>query len=196
MRLENFLSCVERGEIPDESPDGLDTYGHITMPYVSYSEARSVCTKHGMWAIVTKALARHLASWIGDRTVLEIMSGPGWLAKALHESGVQIGATDNGSWNTRHSLAPILFPVMQMDCVEAVRTIAADVLLVSWPPYDDDAICHAAELWGKPIIYIGEDYGGCNAPDEFFNRFSCERSDIPLFSWPGLHDGIYIGYYE
>jgi len=152
----------------------------------------------GCGLLSRRRLRGSLASWIGGRAVLEIMSGPGWLAKALHESGVQIGATDNGSWNARHSLASILFPVMQMDCTEAVRTIAADVLLVSWPPYGNDAICHAAELWGKdrPIIYIGEGCGGCNAPDEFFSRFSYERSDIPLFSWPGLHDDIYIGYYE
>ena len=197
MQLGDFLECVRQGQIPPESPDGLTA----NIYDINHYTARDECIKHGMWAIVAKDWVKILAEWIGNRKVLEIMAGPGWLTKALLEEGVRITPTDNDSWASKHSKAPFLIPVIQMDCVEAIcQYPEAEVLLVSWPPYGEEAICRACETWGedRPIVYIGEGYGGCNAPEEFFDHFQEIELQprIPLTSWRGIHDNIYVGYYR
>ena len=81
-----------------------------------------------------------------------------------------------------------------------MRSIAADVLLVSWPPYEDDTIIKVCRTWGpnRPIIYIGEHDGGCNAPAEFFDHFQeiDNQPNIPLMSWDGIHDYVLIGFFN
>lgn len=203
MKLDLFLQCVRQYTIPPESPDGLDEIGYPAADLgIEYYSAREVCVSHGMWPIVTRALASALANWIDDRYVLEIMSGPGWLARALADEGVSITATDlfSDEWNARHDVSKLLHPVSKMDCRGAVANHGtdADVLLVSWPPYSEKVICEACDLWGieKPIIYIGEGHGGCNATDEFFDDFHENAGynySIPLMSWPGIHDHVFVG---
>jgi hypothetical protein len=135
------------------------------------------------------------------------MAGCGWLAKALSEHGVNVIATDNRTWHSRdwceiHPKAKDIFPVENLEAIEAVKKYGneAAILMVSWPPLDDKVVCKVGELWGdkKPIVYIGEWDGGCNASGEFFEHFIeiDDEPDIPLFSWYGIHDNVYIGYYR
>ena len=201
MKLEEFLEQVQRGCIPLEAPDGLSISRFEHNSHTSFWRARGECVKRGMWSIVTKTWASLLAEWIGDRKVLEIMAGPGWLAKALLDEGTRIIPTDDNSWSHKHSKVSFLLPIIQMDCIEAVKQYPeAQILLVSWPPYGEEAICNACAAWGsdRPIIYIGEGYGGCNAPEEFFDYFQEIETppEIPFVSWPGLYDHIFIGYYR
>lgn len=202
MRLDAFLADVGAGQIPPEMPDeGLDT-PHWEMPTLAQLEARDYCVKRGMWAIVTRNLAIALAEIVNGRSILEIMAGAGWLARALADEGIQITATDDGSWNERHSKMQQIYPVAPLDAASAVRELGTqhDILLVSWPPYGDEAICKALAYWEpeKLLIYIGEGDGGCNAPECFWNGFFEDRTiDAPLIaSWWGLHDRVYIGRYH
>jgi hypothetical protein len=181
-----FITCLIKGEIPEAPPEALDGY-----------EYRKIATERNMWAIVTQDWVKELAEWIGDQTVLEIMSGAGWLAKALYSEGIKILATDNYSW--KHYNKKLVFDVKVLDGISAVKDFKNqyNLLLVSWPPYDKDQICRICEEWGeeKPIIYIGEHEGGCNAVDEFFQHFDFfETFDIP--QWFGMHDELMIGYYK
>ena len=199
MLAHEFLKCIDDKEIPPYPPNGCIGSGLYTT--TSFWKHRVYCTERGMWAIVTKDLATALANWIQNRRVLEVMAGRGWLAKALDEQGVDIIATDNNSWDDRHSkLLVSIFPVERLDAVIAVEKYSdkSDVLLVSWPPYGDEAICDVARAWGitRPIIYFGEGWGGCNAPDEFFEHFVEEDTDIRLASWPGIHDNVCIGHWS
>ena len=211
MRLDDYVAHVEKGEIPPGPPvwltlDGYGqgancmTYYATTATCMTYYAARATCIKHGMWSVVDLRWTKVLAEWIGDRKVLEIMSGPGWLAKALQIHGVDIIATDNGSWSETHSQALPLYTVLSMDAKEAVEKLGpeADVLLVSWPPSGEIDVCRALEEWGdKPVIYIGEGRDGCGPPGEFWDRFK-EMEDVPefpLMSWDGIHDYVQIGTY-
>ena len=200
MHIDTFLRYVNRGLIPPESPDGLDEHGHsmLTRNY----KARDSCTARGMWAIVTLAWTERLAEWIEGRNVLEIMAGAGWLAKAFNHYGVDVKATDNGDWDDRHDKMKMVYPVEKFEASKAVEKYNewADVLVVSWPPYGEQAICDACDAWGseRPIVYIGESDGGCNAPDEFWKRFreSQDAPSVPLMSWSGVHDRVFIGRYS
>jgi hypothetical protein len=208
MQLADFLACIDAGNIPPEAPDGLTAGGwdwdgllEDVNRYGDYLRARAFCVECGMWAVVDQIWTDELARWIGGRRVLELMAGRGWLAKALAERGVPVTATDDGSWQHLQAAADPLCDVRRCDAVAAVRTFgsAADVLLVSWPPRGDVAICQAAAVWGpdRPLIYVGEGRGGRNAPDRFFDAFQVlEGVTFSLKSWHSFHDSVQVGYYQ
>ena len=204
MDIDAFMECVRQGTIPPSSPDGLDEHGwaHPEWYYhgTEHLRDRNECNERGMWAIVSRDLARAMAEYISGRQVLEIMAGAGWLARALADEGVSIIATDNGEWDSRHEKMRRLFPIEQLEASGAVRQHPeTELLLVSWPPYAESAIVPACESWGteRPIIYIGETAGGCNAPDEWWDHFWEDReTQIPLASWPGLHDHVFVGHWS
>lgn len=129
------------------------------------------------------AFLDELVATIGERRVLEVFSGNGYLAAHLAARGVQIRATSRRAGHDAHEQG-FYCDVEEMDAVQAVQTYGADaeVLLMCWPT-TTPAAWRAALAWGaeKDIIFIGEvtDYakghlGGC-ATDEFFEdvRFVC-----------------------
>jgi hypothetical protein len=199
MQIKEFLECVKRYQIPPASPDGTSLHG-VGYALEDHYKAREECNNRGMWVIVYQTFAKALADWIGDRLVLEIMAGPGWLAKALQDEDVNIIPTDNGEWDERHTKQVFLTAVAKEHALEAIaQNPDAEILLVSWPPYGEHDVVAACRLWGpgRPIIYIGEDMGGCNAPDEFFKGFRqmTDPPDIDVMSWEGLHDHVFFGYW-
>lgn len=195
---DESLSYVRAGQIPPYSPEGTSVCGREWILDDQVWRTREVCrSQYGMFAIVARNWIDELANWIGDRSCLEIMAGSGWLAKALSESGVDIVATDDLSWDF-HKKVDLVFPVEKLNATASIKRYSdADVLIVSWPPYRGNAIDYACRAWGKgiPIVYIGEGEGGCTATDYFFRHF-VEYDNmpyIPLLAWPGLHDRVMIG---
>jgi hypothetical protein len=194
-----YVEEIEAGRVPKFSP-GIPGFDFR----LGYFYARTRCINRGCWAIVDQQWTKQLADWIGTRTVLEVMAGGGWIAKALKDHGVDIVATDDYSWpkgGNGHSNLPTWddLPVTKMGALKAVRTIPADILLVSWPPYSDTAIVRICNTWGttRPIIHIGEGQGGCTACDKFYERFK-EDEEAPIImlgQWPGIHDHLTIGYW-
>jgi len=203
MQIEKFMNYVKQYKIPPNSPDGTTPHGINFLPDIweTHRDARDECVERGMWAIVYQAFAQSLASWIDGRKVLEIMAGAGWLAKALQDEGCTVVATDSGDWNERHSKQVFLTDVVKVEATEAIKQHPdAEILLISWPPYGEQAVVDACQAWGpgRPIIYIGESDGGCNAPEEFFAHFKemSDPPDIDVMSWEGLHDHAVFGYWK
>lgn len=193
--ISEFIAYVKRYEIP---PSGPRVYDWQHPNFAENYTARGECTKRGMWAIVDMEWTRKLAHWSGARQVLEVMAGKGWLAKALSLHGVNIVATDNMGWTNMHSDPTYLFPVEKLGARAAINKYPnADILLISWPPYDDPEIMKVCKAWGsnRPIIYIGEGQGGCTAIDGFFEHFY-EEDTLYIPQWDGIHDYITIGYYR
>lgn len=200
--LDEYMAFLDKREIPPYPPEGASTCGWDAIldidKSMSMTTARTwVTQKKGMWCIVDQVWTKQLAEWIGNRKVLEIMAGAGWLAKALSDHGVNIIATDGFcSHGIKKSMT--VFPVEKMRPKKAVQTFEADILLVSWPPYDQDrALISACIEWGtkKPVVFIGESEGGCTASDKFFDIFH-RTEDVPEFSmmsWPYIHDWVQVG---
>lgn len=199
--LEQFLDNVRQDIVPPSAPSqSMNGWEYLSdNKFLTYCRAREECTSRGMWAIVDMVWTRELADWIGNRKVLEIMAGRGWLAKALQEHGVRIIATDDMSWKHKHD-GENLVPILSLDAVDAVKTIPADILLVSWSPYGSEVITNACREWGneRPIVYIGESEDGCNAPESFWQGFELDPTapDIVIPQWNGLHDNLYIGHWH
>jgi len=104
----------------------------------------------GMWCIVDLTWTKELAEYIGQRKILEVMAGTGWLAKALSHHGCNIQATDNNDWGITHPiLGNSIHGIDILDATDAVNTIDADILLISWPPYECGKILDVCKAWGN-----------------------------------------------
>lgn len=199
MKVEKYLELIGKGEIPSEHPEHTSLWGRSWPDFsLNYLQARDFCIARGLWIVITTEWISKLAEWISERSCLEVMAGGGWIAKGLVDQGIHVIATDNFTWGHRHKEMEPVFEVVPMDAEQAIKNYRdAEILLISWPPYGDETIVKVCEAWGneKPIIYIGESDGGCNAPDEFFQKFEYidDEPEFPFFSWPGLHDSIMIG---
>ena len=191
MHLDEFLGHIHKGVIPPMHPigtteNGWDDARWRNADFADWStqsfQARDECIRYGMYAIVERTWTDILANWIGGRKCLEIMAGCGWLSKALSLCKTDVIATDDLSWReSKYKEANNVFPIEKIDAIDAVTKYynQVEVLLVSWPPYEDETITNVAKLWqGRPLIYIGEGDGGCNAPDSFFAGFQ-EDSHAP-----------------
>lgn len=171
------------------------------------------CLRHfyiskGMFAFVSHRWVKPLSEWVGNRSVLEIMSGAGHLAYSLRSYGVNLVATDNYSWQLKHGW-PIITPIEQLDAASALAKYGqrADILLISWPYMDSTAYLSIQKFHqlnpNGLIVYIGEGQSGCTADDLFFDHFQ-DIEDDKLFnlaakkfqSWPSLNDGLYLGRYS
>lgn len=196
--MEKFLMEVEAGEVPKKFPlsgNGYDFSGDFDFLFM----CRKFCTKRGMWAIVDMDWTRRFADWVGDRSVLEIMCGAGWLAKALRAHGIRVCASDNRKLKNSPTFSKMkdVTTIVDFEASHAVRESSrCDILLVSWPPYEGSALSQACDLWGteRPIIYIGEGAGGCTADDEFHENFDGYLyQSIRTPQWEGIHDSLYGG---
>ena len=193
-------------EIPDKHPL-YDQKDDLRAQFSIFSSRmKEEWHQKGMYAFVCWQWVTPLAQWIGKRTVLEVMSGAGWLAKALRERGVSIIATDDDSWAGIKKWEKVS-EIEVLDATEAVKTYGrgAEIMIISWPYMDDDghqAIKALYEINPEAlIIYIGE-WAGCTANEDFLNHFDVvEDKEFNLiskeyFSWPGLHDSLYLGRYN
>jgi hypothetical protein len=193
MTPKAFINFLDTGFIP---PEPLKCHSFYNYEY------RNEATSRGMWAVIDEIWTKDLALWLGKRKCLEIMAGHGWLSKALNDYGVNIKSTDDQSWvGCRHSKGKPFSIVENLDGMSAVKKYSdAEVLIVSWPPYEDPEIEYICEEWGsdRPIIYIGEGWGGCTATDEFHENFKEDESvpDFDMKSWSGINDRVKVGYYK
>lgn len=198
---DKYLEYLERKEIPPQPPYGSSVRGHDFNYDADIWKLRDKARKLGLFPILTTQVINEMADWIGDRTCLEIMAGCGWLSKGLAEKGIKIYATDDCSWEFHSNQDKYVYPVEKLNALNSVKKYkSANVLIVSWPPYEESALNYALDEWGttKPIIYIGEPEGGCTADDTFFENYILDTSapKIPLFCYPGTHDVIFIGHWK
>lgn len=200
---ERYLKLVMEGEIPPRAPHGCTPRGWDFLPFdmtLRVYLLKDKLRKLGMFSVVDQYWTKQLAKWIGDRKCLEIMSGWGWLAKALSEHGVDVTATDDYSWHRYEDIKQV-HQIEKLEAQVAIKKyVDAEVLLCCWPYMDDD-FAEACKVWGpdRPIIYIGEDYGGCTASDAFFEGFKelePQPVEIDILAWSGIHDGVQIGHWK
>ncbi len=183
-QLKKLFDIYWEGNIPEKFPCMKDSLSVAPlMVRAGFQEA------FNMWAIVDRTWPKIISEQFRNKTILELFAGAGWLSKVLREQGQTVIATD--AYTQNH-----VTDIEELNAVDAVKKYASqtDVLLLSWPPYTSEEAAKALALWpdDKPVIYIGEDKGGCCATDEFFDRFD-EHSTHRIPQWPGIHDYLMIG---
>lgn len=199
-KYKELIDIYDSGNIPEVFPKPSNDFNSVNS-YIEH-EAKSILQNCcGIFCTVDLNWTKHLANWLGNRKVLEIQCGKGYLAKALKQYGIDIIATDDFSYWNINSF--IIDDAIQMDRVEAIERFEKDVdiLLLSWPRFDDLALVKDLMLWpeDKPIIYIGEGSSGCCACPEFFEYYEHERLEKVnkhYNSWSSIYDRIYVGYWK
>ena len=191
---DNYGNSLRRMELPKTVPPEFRG-----MPFTSMRPA--FMSEFG-FVLLSQAFIDDLVNKVikGGR-VLEIMSGPGLLARHLRDAGVDLMATDNFWWYDNHKrMCWELFSyVERLDALKAIRKYGSkvDFVLMSWPEYDSPLAAMCVEEIRKvnpdlKLIYIGEGGGGCCANDEFFDMLSYSCVDIHFDSWFGIQDYVSV----
>ena len=90
--------------------------------------------EQGIYCFYSRPLLKGLARIISRRPCVEIAAGDGTLSRLLLQRGVQVTATDDGSWEPFVNYDRDGIEVQRIDAVSALRTLRPEVVLCSWPP--------------------------------------------------------------
>lgn len=202
--LQKFVDQVKNFQVPDKFPDRSLLRQHYSIMSVDEFSVRHEVTTRSMYAIVDMNWTKDFVEVLDlkNKSILEIMCGRGWLAEALRLHGCQmINATDDRSWQKpakdgkQHEVGQDVYKNIETlsayDSVKKYRDVS-DILICSWP-YMDSYFANALLNWdpAKPIIYIGESYGGCTANDDFFEMVEMEDlAGVNMPQWDGMHDYV------
>ena len=182
---EEFLEFAE--EWRDNPPKSNEMKELVKCSYDEFLDFRIDYTHRFGFAIITKEFLDDCVSFLKEKKVLEVMSGSGYLAHLLQNNGIDIIPTDNKKYaksNFFNQWSNEYTEIEEIDAIEAIEKYhnTIDILLLSWPPYEDDTAYIIAERCYKyniPILYIGELEYGCCADDDFFDFLECaEESSI------------------
>lgn len=129
----------------------------------------NLCARYA-WSIPSPGSVVWIANLTADRGIVEIGAGSGYWAWQLAQAGVDVAAYDPhpaGDGNEFAKYGPY-HPVSVGD-----QSAAADhgdrALMLCWPSYCSTFATEALKAYpGDMLIYIGEDWGGCCADDDFF----------------------------
>lgn len=122
------------------------------------------------WPIISPADLAFLAEVIGDRAVVEVGAGTGYLAWQLTQLGIDVAAYDLNPHGNIQARSDVQYHPVAQGGPDAAAHHPERVLLLSWPPpHSDMARRTLAAYPGDTLIHIGEWRGGCCAPDDFFD---------------------------
>ncbi|WP_125546350.1 SAM-dependent methyltransferase [Levilactobacillus lindianensis] len=112
--------------------DALPDLDHDLRSFRDYLE-----NHYGMWAYTSAPFVSDLAKFVGDRAVLEVMAGNGYISKGLRAAHKTVYATDNQAWTKenetgRHPLTPIE-PLSALDAWNTYHD-QVGVVVMSWSP--------------------------------------------------------------
>ena len=160
-------------------------------PHLSKFVFRDKLVKLYAWAVTDPKALDEIVKVSKDIGIVEIGAGRGYWASILASYGVNVAAYD--IWKDEN--VGFYHPVGKAG-EKAILKHQDRALFLCWPPYATlMAYNSVVKYKGNTIIYIGEDKGGCNADDKFFdyvsNKFKLD-SIIHMAKWDSLYDNLYI----
>ena len=142
-----------------------------------------------------------LKEFIGERTLIDLMCGSGYISHAFQQHNVKTIQVDNKSWksnfwweenNRKHHDLIISNSVAYLRSNPPPKET---VILVSWPSMSNLMFAIARTLrrqgFQGDLLYIGEDAYGCTADTRFFSSFQLEELSFQPLQWSGMHDRIH-----
>lgn len=188
--------------IPDKMPTSCNGV------QLDPTHTRNKYLDKGMYGFVSWKWVTPFVEWIGDRKVLEVMSGKGWLARALRDKDVSLIATDDYSWLDPLEQANTLTKIEALEPLESITAYgeSIDILIMSWPSKDDEAF-QVIKLLNEinpdaVIVYIGEQRGGRTADSNFFNHYEeimnlgFDKAAQEFERWDCVDDHLMLGKYH
>jgi tetratricopeptide (TPR) repeat protein len=168
--------------------------------FYSASDMRRFCrnlmVRKYSWAIPTEE-ALEAIKQVGS--IVEVGAGTGYWAALLRERGANVIAYDslpsetgrNGYTLKRNSWTEVL-PGTE----SAVAYHPDRALMLCWPPNKEDMAYRALKTYGgRKLIYIGEEFPGCTADENFHELLKkqwnlVEQIDLPR--WHLIRDSVFI----
>ena len=190
--LEKIL-LLEQHEIPDNYSDVL----------LANFDVRSLFVSLQGFALLSKNYIEPLAQWIGNRRVLEVMSGLGSLSYVLQQEGVLVTATDNYS-ATNFDFSKLWCEVKALDAMSAIEKYGAksDIIIMSWPYTDEVGYgCLMKMREVNPnamMIFIGEEAHRTTGSDSLYENMieihdeAFETIATLYPQWDGVSDKLYL----
>lgn len=193
----------------DESYNILNNLKSKKVPFnysntlLSVFELRKIIVDLQGFSLVSKDWVKELSNWIGNRKVLEVMSGLGVLSSVLKEEGVDIISTDNYTANN-FNFSNLWTDIIQLDALQAIEMYGkdVDVIIMSWCYTDETGYkCLLKMREVNPnavMIYIGEPIGGSTGSKSLYDNM-IEISDAYIDkinklypTWEGVHDKLFL----
>jgi len=149
----------------------------------------------GIYCFYSRELIAALAGMIGARPCLEIAAGDGTLSRFLSERGVSITASDDRSWGQA-----VKFPdsVVKRDAREALKVLAPEVVICSWPPANNDFERHVFKTRSvQTYIVIGSRHEFATGNWADYRRqtaftFDEDKALSPMVLPPELGCAVYV----
>jgi SAM-dependent methyltransferase len=123
------------------------------------------------YPIISQELLDQLVKFVGDLSVLDIGAGTGYLARLLHDRGINVRAIDHRKGPNTRDLwwgRQLYYNVEDVDAL-TLSEFDADIVLMTWPCMRTTFGEHVAKKL-KPkqfLLYQGEPRGGCTGTNEF-----------------------------
>lgn len=145
------------------------------------------------WHIPTDELVNAIKEY---SPVVSVASGFGYTESLAIKEGADVIATDvcpngNNQW-CRDGIFYI--QVEEIRAIEAVKKYSNRNVFMAWPPYDTSmAFDVASEMEiERVLIYVGENQGGCNGNDDFFQYLETHFEELDISvdipRWGGIYD--------
>lgn len=190
-RSGNVFRPQMYGRLPDE-------HGRL----IDIRDVRYEITHGYAWAIANPRALDWMTEQLDGRGVIEVGAGLGYWAWQLRQRGVDVLASDRfpssvGGNYYFTAERRVWHPIVHAHGPTIAAQYPDRALFVCWPPYGTNAEMATDSLlayraWrGDCLIYCGEGWGGCNAPDEFWEVLHEDWEETgygPLVSWGGIHD--------
>ena len=142
-----------------------------------------------------------LRDFIGERTLIDLMCGSGYISHELRFLGIKTIQVDDKSWKSDHWWNENNRKHSDLIASHSVRYLrenppsSSSVILVSWPYMNNIMFAIARTLrrqgFQGDLLYIGEGVYGCTADTRFFNSFQLEELSFQPLQWSGMHDRIH-----
>jgi len=116
----------------DKLIDALPHLDHDLRYFRDYLEEH-----YGMWAYTPRPFISDLAEFVGDRSVLEVMAGNGYISKGLRDAHKTVYATDSQTWTAENETGR--HPLTTIEPLNALDAFAkygqeVGVVVMSWSP--------------------------------------------------------------
>lgn len=181
---------------------------------------RKFFVRNFSWFVPNKKWVQSFSTYLIENkihTVLEVAAGTGYGGAVLSKWMDEHHPSWDLNWictDVEPPLQKVFQEVKPLGSEGAVEQLAAkaDLLFFAWWPYEGDSgdlvATKAFTDLGKPVIVVGEDWGGCTGSKDFWQevtgrtRYSDEESEVSaltidylyweLFSFNGINDCTYV----
>lgn len=202
--LEFIYSGLQPKEIVDIMKIAREIYNLKSVNLSNERIRKEKFVRQYGYAVVNELILGQIVKFCLNSTnvadkILEVGSGLGFVAFMLQYWGLDVTATDvglTGGYNIDFSKSWV--PIQMLNYDTAIKTYGSNhnVLLLAWPPLEEDVACKSIELFpGSKVIYIGECCGGSTANTKFFSVINDKfilRDVVRVPNWPELYVRMYL----